>query len=529
MLAGPGEPARWQGSVTIERVPVVFEPLRDDDPREVGGYRLFVRLGAGGMGQVYLSFLPGGRPVAVKVIRPELADDVEFRTRFAAEVSAAQRVNGVHIAPLLDARPDAQPPWLATAYVPGPTLGEAIRQRGPLAVATVRTLVAGVAAGLREVHATGIVHRDLKPDNVVLAADHPRIIDFGVARAADATTASVMGVRVGSPQYMAPEQVEGRAAGPATDVFALGALAYYAATGRPAFGEGPEVGVAYRILREEPSLAGCPPDLLDLVRSCLAKDPAARPTTDQVIAACRGGVAPAARDWLPPEVLADIRDRGEMVAALARNGPPPLGAASRSRRRVLAMAIAAVLIGAGAGGLLVLQALDGAADAGSASETPAPATGPAGPPATSPAGPSSPSVPSTGPSALPDEVQWSGEVRFDTDGIDLDTVPPTVQMDWPVFDADLSRKDASGDGPINAGDSVPDPDLALWPGPERPTREQCAERVATHGDGRVHIPVGGIGCVRTSEGRIGMITVTDFPDDTFQVTAEVTIWAATGS
>jgi eukaryotic-like serine/threonine-protein kinase len=515
-------------------VPAVFEPLRDDDPFEAGGYRLYARIGAGGMGQVFLSFLPGGRPVALKVVRRELADDPEFQARFAVEASAAQRVNGVHIAPLLDAGPDAQPPWLATAYVPGPTLGEVIRRFGPLAPASVRALVGEVAAALGEVHAAGVVHRDLKPANVVLAADHPRLIDFGVARAADATTATVMGLRVGSPQYLAPEQVAGQAATPATDVFALGALAYYAATGRPAFGEGPEVGVVHRVLSVEPPLDGCPPELLDLVRACLAKDPAARPTTDQVVEACRsGGTAPQAQQWLPAEVLNDIQVRGEAVAAAARQGPPRLPSRSGARRRTLALALAAVLLGGAAGVVITARTLDDPADAvskgGTSPATSSAATAVASPSAMSPSAALSPSVEGSAPGAAPDEVQWHGNVRFDTDGIDLDKVPPTVRMNWPSLDADLSRAGANADGPLNAGDAFPQPNLALWTGPGTPTRQQCAEQVDTTGNGRVHIPKGRIGCLRTSKDRVAMFTVTAYPDDSFSVTAQVTVWAATDS
>lgn len=513
-------------------MPEVFEPLRDDDPHEVGGYRLYARLGAGGMGQVFLSFLPGGRPVAVKVVRRELADDAEFRARFAVEVAAAQQVNGVHIAPLLDARPDAQPPWLATAYVAGPTLGEAVRAFGPLPPAAVRALVAEVAAALREVHAAGIVHRDLKPANVVLAADHPRVIDFGVSRAADATTATVMGVRVGSPQYMAPEQVQGNAATPATDVFALGALAYYAATGRPAFGEGPDLGVVYRVLNDEPPLHGCPPELLDLVRSCLAKDPAARPTTDALITLCRPDGTPArVESWLPPQVLLDVRRRAEAVALTARQGPPRPPTGVRPGRRG-ALILAGVLLVAGtsaAATAAVLRDSPGDKAAGGAPVAASSSTASAASPSPSSSESASESGAGTSTSAPSEQVQWRGEVRFDTGGIDLDKVPPTTQMTWSVFDADLSRLGANADGPINAGDANPDPDLALWPGPGTPSRQQCADQVATHGDERVHIPVGRTGCLRTSKDRVAMFTVTRYPDDSFDVTAQVTVWAATGS
>ncbi|MFD0473051.1 serine/threonine-protein kinase [Nonomuraea thailandensis] len=183
-----------------------FEPLHGDDPRTLGGYALRARIGAGGMGRVFLSFSPGGRPVAVKMVRAEFADDSEFRARFAQEVRAAQQVNGIHIAQLLDADAGAPTPWLATAYIPGPSLSEAVRLAGPLPVPVVAGLTVAVARALQAVHAAGIIHRDLKPSNVVLGGDGPRVIDFGVARATDATSLTLSGVRVGSPQYSSPSR-----------------------------------------------------------------------------------------------------------------------------------------------------------------------------------------------------------------------------------------------------------------------------------------------------------------------------------
>uniref|UniRef100_UPI002156623B protein kinase domain-containing protein n=1 Tax=Streptomyces fradiae TaxID=1906 RepID=UPI002156623B len=188
-------------------------------------------LGAGGMGKVYLSYTPGGRPVAIKVIRPDFAQDAEFRRRFAQEVQAAQRVQGLYTAPVIDADTDAREPWLATAYVPGPSLADAVQRHGPMPVDTVLLLVAGIAEALQVIHGAGIVHRDLKPGNVLLASDGPRVIDFGIARAADATSLTSSGVTIGTPSFMAPEQAAGSTVTPATDVFALGQVAAYAALG----------------------------------------------------------------------------------------------------------------------------------------------------------------------------------------------------------------------------------------------------------------------------------------------------------
>ena len=283
------------------------EPLTGDDPREVGGYQLRARLGAGGMGRVYLAFTPGGRPVALKMIRTEFGDDEEFRARFRQEVAAAQRVHGLFTAQVLDADPDAPQPWLATSYVPGLSLREAVSQHGRLPRGTVLLLIAGTAEALQAIHAVGIVHRDLKPANVILAADGPRVIDFGIARATAAPALTLRGSVVGSPRFMAPEQARGETTTPAVDVFALGSLATYAITGHPPFGTDKPLAVLGRVLYEPPDLTGCPPDLRPLIEGCLAKDPSQRPLPSKVITACRvaaGGELAFDRSWLPRALAA---------------------------------------------------------------------------------------------------------------------------------------------------------------------------------------------------------------------------------
>ncbi|MFD6109615.1 serine/threonine-protein kinase [Streptomyces yangpuensis] len=309
-----------------DRAAAHFEPLGPDDPTTVAGYRLGARLGAGGMGKVYLSHTPGGRPVAIKVIRPEFAEDPEFRRRFAQEIRSAQRVQGLYTAPVIDADTDGPRPWLATAYVPGPSLATAVSAHGALPVETVLLLVAGIAEALQVIHGAGIVHRDLKPSNVLLASDGPRVIDFGIAHAADATSLTGSGVFVGTPSFMAPEQASGRGVGPATDVFALGLIAAYASVGAPPFGEGPSHGVLYRIVHEEPELSGVPPRLSELVIRCLAKDPAARPSVAEVIALCRtaNGSTMLRRpeDWLPAAVTAEISARSAAPAPDLTPPPP---------------------------------------------------------------------------------------------------------------------------------------------------------------------------------------------------------------
>ncbi|MGW3074660.1 serine/threonine-protein kinase [Kitasatospora sp. NPDC001132] len=289
----------------------VFQALTADDPREIGGHLLYARLGAGGMGRVYLAYTPGGRPVALKVIRPELAEDPEFRARFAQEVASARRIHGLFTAQLIDAGPDAATPWLATTYVPGPSLQQVVQRFGPLPERTVLLLLAGIAEALQAIHASGVVHRDLKPANVLIAADGPRVIDFGIARAADASALTGTGLRIGSPAYMAPEQAVGQGATPATDVYALGALGVHVAGGTPPFGDGPDPAALYRTVHEEPDLDRVPESLRELLRQCLAKRPEDRPTTTEVIAAARnhpavGGQLRFGEDWLPYPLTSQI-------------------------------------------------------------------------------------------------------------------------------------------------------------------------------------------------------------------------------
>ncbi|MFC8722273.1 serine/threonine-protein kinase [Kitasatospora sp. NPDC057198] len=310
-------------------LPPVFQPLLPDDPREVGGYRLFARLGAGGMGRVYLSYTPGGRPVALKVVRPEFAEDGEFRRRFAQEVSSAQRIHGLYTAQVIDSGGlESGAPWLVTSYVPGPSLQQVVREHGALPVRTVLLLVGGIAEALQAIHSVQVVHRDLKPANVLVASDGPRVIDFGIARAADATALTGTGYRIGSPAFMSPEQAQGKKITPATDVFALGALAAYVAGGAPPFGDGPDTAVLYRVVHEEPELSTVPAQLRELIGRCLAKDPADRPTPAEIIQAARehpvvGGQLRFGEDWLPGQVNTEITRRSD----LPKTPPTPLPAA----------------------------------------------------------------------------------------------------------------------------------------------------------------------------------------------------------
>ncbi|MFE2331862.1 serine/threonine-protein kinase [Streptomyces coelicoflavus] len=256
--------------------------LRREDPRVVGSFRLHRRLGAGGMGVVYLGSDKKGQRVALKVIRPDLAEDQEFRSRFAREVSAARRIRGGCTARLVAADLEADRPWFATQYVPGPSLHDKVVDGGPLGAADVAAVGAALSEGLVAVHEAGVVHRDLKPSNILLSPKGPRIIDFGIAWATGASTLTHVGTAVGSPGFLAPEQVRGAAVTPATDVFSLGATLAYASMGDSPFGHGSSEVMLYRVVHEEAMLHGVPDALAPLVRACLAKDPEERPSTLQL-------------------------------------------------------------------------------------------------------------------------------------------------------------------------------------------------------------------------------------------------------
>ncbi|MEU3493943.1 PQQ-binding-like beta-propeller repeat protein [Kitasatospora cineracea] len=418
-----------------------FEPLDRTDPESVGPYLLLARLGVGGMGRVYLARSAGGRTVAVKVVRADLAGDADFRERFRREVSAAQSVGGTFTAPVVDADRDGPTPWLATAYVLGPALDDAVRGHGPLPVEAVRTLGVGLGQALAAIHAAGLVHRDLKPSNVLLAADGPRVIDFGIARALDGDRMTSTGVVVGSPGFMSPEQAAGRRLGPAGDVFSLGSVLVFAATGHGPFDHAEDGGapsaasLLYRVVHDEPDLSGVPGPLLPAVTACLAKDPADRPSPAGLGALLGEPAAPARSGWLPAALASDIATRAAEVMDLEapvrpgdpRSGPaaapavrtptevsdpgtvrlrapgapapdagraghptepigsaPPAGRPGPSRRALLLGGGAAVLAGAGG---LTAWALSGGSKPGPG-PAPAPPTGSASPAAASSAAPS---------------------------------------------------------------------------------------------------------------------------------------------
>ncbi|MFB7229210.1 serine/threonine-protein kinase [Streptomyces fimicarius] len=298
-----------------------MDKLGSDDPHRIGAYRLLGRLGEGGMGQVFLARSDRGRTVALKLVRRELAEQPEFRARFRQEVRAAHRVGGAWTAPVLDSDTEAPVPWVATGYVAGPSLQRIVSGRpgapvtasgayGPLPPRSVRFLGAGLAHALRHIHGAGLIHRDLKPSNVLMTIDGPRVIDFGIARALESVPDGDLtrtGALVGSPGFMAPEQVRGERVTTACDVFCLGAVLAYAASGRLPFGTAESGGVhalMFRIAQEDPDLTGVPEELAGLVRDCLAKDPAARPGTDEILA--RLGETDADEPWLPATIIAQL-------------------------------------------------------------------------------------------------------------------------------------------------------------------------------------------------------------------------------
>jgi Protein kinase domain len=254
-----------------------MKPLSAKDPQVIGEFRLRARLGSGGMGQVYLGFSPAGRAVAVKVVHSHVADDHDFLERFRREVEAASKVSGLYAAAVVASGVADDPPWLATAYVPGPSLAVLVDSSGPLPEEAIWRLAAGLAEALRNVHDAGLVHRDLKPPNVLIADDGPHVIDFGISRAFDGTQLTTAGMLFGTPGYMPPEQAEGEPAGPASDVFALGCVLAYAATGKPPFGTGSPAHILHRVATAEPDLGSVSPQLRQVIEACLAKAPAQRP------------------------------------------------------------------------------------------------------------------------------------------------------------------------------------------------------------------------------------------------------------
>jgi eukaryotic-like serine/threonine-protein kinase len=357
---------------------IMWQELQPDDPGRIGPYRLRGVLGSGGMGRVFLGASVDGELAAVKVIRADLASDPEFRARFRREVTVARKVSSRFTAPLIGADTDGPMPWLATAYVTGPSLADAVTQHGPLPVRSVRELVAGLATGLSAIHAAGVVHRDLKPSNVLLAQDGPRVIDFGISVAAETSPLTRTGLLIGSPGYMSPEQIEGREVGPASDIFSLGAVLAYAATGEAPFGRGSAPTLAYRAVYRQVNLDRVPAEVRGLIERCLAKDPGQRPTARDLEFAAGASVIPPTERWLPEPVTrtsialpgTDKSSQTVTSARLSPASPPAPGrrgrhGSRRQRRLARPLTIASMVVG-----LLAASAAGGIALAASVHQTP---------------------------------------------------------------------------------------------------------------------------------------------------------------
>ncbi|MFV2178852.1 PQQ-binding-like beta-propeller repeat protein [Actinomadura sp. LOL_016] len=324
--------------------------LEPGDPERIGRYRLLRRLGEGGMGVVYLGASPAGRAVAIKVVRPELAGDPDFRARFRGEAESAQKVGGAFTAPVVEAAPDGTVPWLAIAYVNGLSLMETIERYGPMPEPLLRTLGAGLAEALVAIHGAGLLHRDLKPANILLAKDGPKVIDFGISKAADTATLTAEGHFIGSPGYMSPEQIQGTRLTPAADVFAYGAVLAFAATGRPPFGKGAVPAIVHRTLHEEPDLRGVPASLAQLVAACLGRDPDRRPPAKLLPALL--AAEPVTPGWLPDDVGEELQQREDTLVLDMRT----LARAHNRRRLLVGGAAAAGLAAIGGGTAAALAA-----------------------------------------------------------------------------------------------------------------------------------------------------------------------------
>ena len=382
-----------------------MDALQPDDPTQLGPFRLVARLGAGGMGHVYLGRGADGRPAAVKVVHPGHAADPDFRNRFAREIATAVRVDSPWTAAVLAADPHAPRPWLATAYVPGPDLDHVVAVTGPLPESTTAVLAGGLARALAHLHAAGVVHRDLKPSNVMLTADGPRLIDFGIARAADATRITSTGVVVGTPAFMSPEQALGGDVGTASDVFSLAAVLTFAATGTGPFGRstGNPIAMLRRVSAGEPDLSGVPAPLRQVIAPCLAKDPAARPTADELAARLVPMDPGPGQEWLPPVV----------GAVVARAAAAPGGGRRRTRTMIAVAAATAVVVLAAGVGVGLANLLGPPAD-----PAPAPAAVAAAPtstdpptPRTFPASPAPPPPPAAPVGLVPSQVPgWTAAV-----------------------------------------------------------------------------------------------------------------------
>lgn len=405
-------------------------PARPGDPKRVGPYRIIGRLGSGGMGTVHAALDSQGARVAVKVVHLAHAEDPEFRARFHREVALSSRVMGPCLIPLLAADPGATAPWLATAYVPGPTLNQYLAAHGPLVDGSLYAFAAGTAQALAAIHQAGVVHRDVKPQNVILTPSGPRVVDFGIAHAADGTSVTRTGVMTGTPGWISPEHYRTGTTGPAGDMFAWGALIAYAASGRLPFGTGAPDAVAYRVMSEAPDLTGVPETLREIVTMALTKDPDERPAAHDAAKKCAGLLASQTTQVLPSSAGMDQTLVGDLIQAEWHmptlddpiwHAPRP----SSLKRTVIAITAAAVIGGIAGGALAFPSHPDSTgkttttASAPSLNVSPAPATQTTSPPTARSVQDALGSVPSPAYTRAEDETQpvpgeWAASVRAET-------------------------------------------------------------------------------------------------------------------
>ncbi|PNG18057.1 serine/threonine-protein kinase [Streptomyces cahuitamycinicus] len=332
-------------------------------PEHAGHYRLESCLGSGGMGVVHLARSTSGMKLAVKVVHAQFAKDPDFRDRFRQEVAAARRVSGAFTAPVVDADPDSERPWMATLFIPGPTLSEQVKRNGPMDPAQLRRLMAGLAEALRDIHRAGVVHRDLKPSNVLLADDGPKVIDFGISRPLDSELRTETGRLIGTPPFMAPEQFRRpREVGPAADIFALGSVMVHAATGQGPFDSDSPYIVAYQVVHDEPDLTGVPDEVAPLVLRCLAKEPEERPTPDELMRELRSVAASYdTQTFIPAQRTGDTErswpPAGRPASAVEATSAVETGRAVKAVRGGGRRLGSRAVLGAGAFGLAVVGAL----------------------------------------------------------------------------------------------------------------------------------------------------------------------------
>ncbi len=447
----------------------MIAPLRPDDPHAIGPYRLIGRLGGGGMGRVFLGLSADGQPVAVKIIRAELAADREFRTRLRQEVAAARKVSGTFAALVVDADSDGPVPWLAADYVPGPSLAEAVNSSGPLPVNKVLWLAAGLAEGLAAIHAAGVVHRDLKPSNVLLTEDGPRMIDFGISWAAWASAKPGWGF--GSPRFMSPEHALGQVIGPASDIFSLGAVLTFAATGQGPFGSGSSAALIYRVANSPARLDPVPEELRGLVASCLAKHQGDRPTAGHVLTEV--GAIQRKSGWLPERAGTAGSENEAETPALAgvsagaglTAGELQPGSAGRDLRRRVLRSLPLFVPGLVAAAAAAVYLLSGAG-----ATSPATLTQTQGGTATSPAGQGQPqgTGAAAGPGLAPRvRVTVSPSARQDRTGPSIIQGPPVSAFVSPsAFASLIPAPSSSGSAaPGNSPSPSPSPSGSGSPSP----------------------------------------------------------------